>query len=411
MFLLQMRKSLCWLFQCILRRINLSEHTFESFFFFKLLNFLEKFKNLNTAEIVEEDEETFLKGSCQDVSGLRQAQGTQDNVSAFIDDNLRSGKFGPIQGAGESDAEVHEQRKDSCQSSEPFKENLPPMFPADWNSPSCPKFYPLDQLNWEDRIIWDASPARSHSTEESCEISGFDSDAVGDKHLETGTHPLMSDLESEHYQHDEHSFCHGFAISTEPFGSRSPSGPSKLPYPKRLYHPQLLRLESRYDQDNPNNTNIGNEGGSEEILVSDAIRRFNRLTLQNRDLLEGSWLDNVIWDPNQSISKPKLIFDFRDEQMLFEIQDSKDGKHLRLHAGAMVITRSVKGSTGDSVELHSHAGPSVGRFNISNDKFYSNRKSSQQVKSHMKKRTAHGLKVLHSIPALKLQTMKAKLSK
>ncbi|KAL3515496.1 hypothetical protein ACH5RR_022398 [Cinchona calisaya] len=369
----------------------------------------DKYKTMDAAELVEEDEEAFLKGSCQDVSGVRQAQVTRDNVLAFMDDNLESGKFGVIPEDGEIDGQVDEHRKDSCQSSEPLKEDLPPMLPADWNSPICPQFYPLDQLNWEDRIIWDNSPTQSCSTEESCEMSEPDSDQLGDKNFEIKTHTSMSDLESESCQW-EHSFHHGFSVALGPFGTRSLSEPSEQPYSERMYHPQLLRLESRFDHDDPNNTDIRDEGNCEEILGNDVIRRFNRLVIQNRDLQEGSWLDNIIWDSNQAISKPKLILDFRDEQMLFEIQDNKDGKHLRLHAGAMIITRSVKASTADSIEQHGHGGPSGGRFNISNDKFYSNRKSSQQVKSHMKKRTAHGLKVLHSIPALKLQTMKAKLS-
>ncbi|XP_027160037.1 transcription initiation factor TFIID subunit 1 [Coffea eugenioides] len=369
----------------------------------------DKFKTMDTPENVEEDEETFLKGSGLDVSGTRQAQVAQHNVLTFMDDDLGSGKFGVIQEDGKIDAEVDQCRKDSCQSSEPFKEDLPVMLPPEWNSPICPKFYPLDQLNWEDRIIWDNSPAQSSCIEESCEMSGPDSDVLGDKNFEADTHPLVSDLERERCEH-EHPFRHGFSISPEPFGSGSLSEPSKLPYCERMYHPQLLRLESRFDQDDPNNTDLGHEGGSEKVLGNGVISRFNRLMLENGDLQEGSWLDNIIWDSNQPISKPKLILDFRDEQMLFEIQDNKDSKHLRLHAGAMIITRSVKPSTGDSVELHSHGGLSGGRFNISNDKFYSNRKSSQQVKSHMKKRTAHGLKVLHSIPTLKLQTMKVKLS-
>ncbi|GMH03032.1 hypothetical protein Nepgr_004871 [Nepenthes gracilis] len=96
--------------------------------------------------------------------------------------------------------------------------------------------------------------------------------------------------------------------------------------------------------------------------------------------------------------------------MLFEISDGKDYDHLQLHARAMVIPRSGNCGAGDSVELPGHGGPCGGRFNIANDKFYSNRKTSPQLKTLLKKRTAHGVKVLHSIPALKLETMKPKLS-
>ncbi|KAL6531294.1 Transcription initiation factor TFIID subunit 1 [Orobanche hederae] len=96
--------------------------------------------------------------------------------------------------------------------------------------------------------------------------------------------------------------------------------------------------------------------------------------------------------------------------MLFELSDMKDADELQLHAGAMIISRSAIPSGGDTLEIHGHGLSSAGRFNISNDKFYSSRKISQQIRSHSKKRAIHGLKVLHSVPALKLQTMKAKLS-
>jgi transcription initiation factor TFIID subunit 1 len=51
-----------------------------------------------------------------------------------------------------------------------------------------------------------------------------------------------------------------------------------------------------------------------------------------------------------------------------------------------------------------------GQFDISNDKFYSNRKMLQQAKSHTEKCSSMGIKVVHSFPAQKLQSMKPKLS-
>ncbi|KAI3820284.1 hypothetical protein L1987_07828 [Smallanthus sonchifolius] len=198
---------------------------------------------------------------------------------------------------------------------------------------------------------------------------------------------------------DHGLFC---PVSIEPFSSRK-SPKSYSSSEETVYHPQLLRSESRLEKDERNPT-----------VESDTIKRFNKLTLRNKDLLDGSWMERIVWDPQQSVSKPKILLDLQDEQMLFEVLDNKDGEHLQLHAGAMITTRSAEsaGGGGDSLELHGgYGGQSEGRFNIANDKFYSNRKSSQQqLKSHFKKRAAHGVKILHSIPALKLQTMKAKLS-
>ncbi|CAH1413977.1 unnamed protein product [Lactuca virosa] len=74
-------------------------------------------------------------------------------------------------------------------------------------------------------------------------------------------------------------------------------------------------------------------------VKSDTIKRFNKLPLRNKDVLDGSWMDRIVWDPNQSVTKPKLLLDLQDEQMLFEILDNKDGDDLQLHAGAMIATR------------------------------------------------------------------------
>lgn len=370
----------------------------------------EKYESLDTSHIVEEDEEGFLKGSCQGVSFTKHAHAVQENILGTMDDEFESAKFGFIQGTPMMASQVDEQRLDSYLSAEPMKEDTTLDLSAEWSSTLSPKFYPLDQQDWEEKIIWDNSPAQSNNAAGSCETSGSDSeDLFGiQTELESRPHNTQPELQMESDERDCGFFLHSCPVSVEPFGSNEILGLTNQSYSESRCHPQLLRLESRLEH--PNNSD-GRKGDiTEEIHHSDAIKRFSKLTLQNRDIVEGSWLDRIIWEPHQSIAKPKLILDLQDEQMLFEILDNKDGKHLRLHAGAMFITRSVKSSGGDSLELHGHGGPSGARFNIANDKFYSSRKISQQLKSHSKKRAAHGVKVLHSIPALKLQTMKPKLS-
>ncbi|XP_059653268.1 transcription initiation factor TFIID subunit 1 [Cornus florida] len=371
----------------------------------------EKYKSMDIYDNVEEDEEDFLKGTCQGFSFMRQAHVSQDDISALMDGELESGKFGVVPGAS-ANLQDDEQRKDSCLSAEPMRQDIASDGFAEWSSALCPKFYPLDQQDWEDKIIWDNSPALSDSAADGCEISGPDSEALvnAETELDGGLQNFQPELQMEPDEKDHGFFLHRCPVLVEPFGSRTYSGLKNLPFLENRFHPQLLRLESRLEVDHPNHSDVRKDDGTEEICQSDVIRRFSKLTLQNRDLLEGSWLDKIIWEPHQSIAKPKLILDLQDEQMLFEILDNKDGKNLRLRAGAMIITRSVKSSGGDSLEQHGHGGAYGVRFNISNDKFYSNRKISQQLKSHSKKRAAHGVKILHSIPAVKLQTMKPKLS-
>lgn len=365
---------------------------------------------MDAADIVEEDEEKFMKASCQDFSWMRRFCTKSDIFTLGVEgDSMKSGTVG---GSGRMSVGVDDNRKDSCVSAEPMKDDLSMSNFPEWNSLFSPKFYPLDQEDWEDRIVWNNSPCSTDNFVESCELSGPDSDTLGDKErdLKADAETFKSDIQTEPHDKDHNSFRNNYSILVEPFGSSEYSQSADLTISESRSHPQLLRLESQLDEYNTNSGAV-KDFATEAKLCSDAIRRFSELTLQNRDVVEGSWLDNIVWEPHQSIGKPKLILDLQDGQMLFELSDMKDTKHLQLHAGAMIVARSLHSSSGDSVELHNHGILSAGRFNISNDKFYSNRKSSQQLRSHSKKRTVHGLKVLHSVPALKLQTMKAKLSK
>ncbi|XP_058216351.1 transcription initiation factor TFIID subunit 1 isoform X2 [Rhododendron vialii] len=367
----------------------------------------EKYKSMDTSNIVEEDEEGFLKGSCQGFPIMKHAHVIRDDVSGRMDYELQSEKFGFVQGAPMSAPQFDEQRQDSYLLAEPMKADTTIDLSAEWNSPLSPKFYPLDQLNWEDKIIWNESPTQSDNAAESYETAGPDSEDLLSVQPEVGLENNQSDLEIEYDEKDHGSFLRRCSVLVEPFGSKDILGLTNQSFSETRYHPQLLRLESRLGP--PSNLD-GREDVTKENHLSDAIKHFSKLNLENRDMMEGSWLDRIIWESHQSIPKPKLILDLQDEQMLFEVLDNKEGKHLQLHAGAMFVTRSVKSSGGDSTEPNGHGGLSGARFNISNDKFYSNRKVSQQLKSHSKKRAAHGVKVLHSIPALKLQTMRPKLS-
>ena len=47
------------------------------------------------------------------------------------------------------------------------------------------------------------------------------------------------------------------------------------------------------------------------------IKYFRKLSLQNTDLLEGSWVDRIVWEGSKDVQKEKLIFNLQDDQMLF----------------------------------------------------------------------------------------------
>ncbi|KAL9680493.1 hypothetical protein QQ045_018372 [Rhodiola kirilowii] len=368
----------------------------------------DRYKFINASENVEEDEEIFLKGSYQGYSGMKQVHSFNDSVTSFPSKGFGSIKFHDVGGF----PTMHENtQSDYCLSARPLTEDTNASMVERLPSPV---FYPLEQQNWEDQIIWGDSDAPSASSSCSYDTSETDADADAPPTNETGLegHPVNDRLKSHTYsdEKDPGPILSEGSIFVEAFGSRGSMELSDDVLNRRTYHPQLLRLESTLELHKSADADARVETELEDFRRSDTIRGLSKLTLINRELADGSWLDSILWELHSCIPKPKLIFDLQDEEMLFEILDNKEGKHLKEHAGAMIVSRSLKSFGGDSAEQSGRGSLSVAGFNIANDKFYSNRKTSQQLKSHSKKRSTPGLKVLHSTPAQKLQTMKLRLS-
>uniref|UniRef100_A0A6N2M4Q3 Ubiquitin-like domain-containing protein n=1 Tax=Salix viminalis TaxID=40686 RepID=A0A6N2M4Q3_SALVM len=362
----------------------------------------EKYTSMDASVIVEEDEEAFLKDYGQMLPSHLHVN--QHDISIFSKDASELARFGSMHGAIQMSVQFDEQRKNSYLSAEPMNKE------AGWKSPLDSKFNPLDQHDWEERILWDNSSVISDNSVESCDPSGPDlgSSFVIENEQVTSPPNLHSELPVELNENLDNCYWNRSYVLLESFGSGDYSEPGNLPLSESRCHPQLLRLESRLEEDGSEHVNDRRENNAMELHKSDALKRFSKLTLQNRDLMEGSWLDDIIWEPHEAHIKPKLILDLQDEQMLFEILDHRDSKHLQLHAGAMIITRPLKQMV--SHELLGCGNRSDWQFNIANDKFYMNRKNSQRLQSNSNKRTAYGIKIHHSAPAIKLQTMKLKLS-
>lgn len=344
---------------------------------FELLS--ERAKTLDITNIVEEDEETFLRSTDHDL---------------LINKKL---SLAVLDGEEVNDQEisfVDVQNKDTCFGSLPMKDDMHVDVSGFQCSAPSPKFYPLDQQDWEDAIIWGNSPQLSVDVSRNDSYSENDTEDQSEEnlipsYLRGAFKPNKEDCEfligsagNAHHQSLE-SECHQQLLVSELFSRRHSSNPEE----------------------------IENENVHTEAPERTTLQRFDRLSLKNKDLLDDTWLDHIIWDSEEAISRPKLILDLQDEQMLFEILDYKDSEYLSSRAGAMVIVRPFKSNLGESSDVHNQGMPSNTRFNISNDKYYSNRKTSQQAKSHTKKRASHGIKGLHSVPALRLQTMKPRLSK
>ncbi|XP_011622516.1 transcription initiation factor TFIID subunit 1 isoform X1 [Amborella trichopoda] len=417
---------------------------------------------LDAADIAEEDEEAFLKGTYQGRSF-----GKVHNITEEDSVMLRDVDDVDLVSATSSSTSESKQ-KDSCHCvcDEQTLDMVEVQFPAQL-SPMCSNLY-LQQ--WEDEILWGSSPPpnqvslkdaisrldvepcdndesedaelwkgelgelyeKEHSRfqqdkdkkDEICAISRLDTEPFdgnesddgelrkgGLRGFQTELHEKdHSRLHREEDEIDNSLFLQRFPVIVEPFDSNSTVDLMNFPCSERDFHPQILRLESSKKWDALQCSDRQRPNGTDDAWRGDIMKLLSKLSLQNNDLLEGSWLDRILWEPSDSVPNSKLILNLQDEQMLFEILDNKESENLYSHAGAMIITHSVKSNSGEVFEASGQGASSVSKFNLSNDKYYSNRKTSPQSKSHAKKRAVHGVKVLHSIPALKLQTMKPKLS-
>lgn len=376
----------------------------------------ERVNALENADTLEEDDELFLKGDYSRHLAGKDANMIHEEYHEKVDDSIEEVGHGDRQGRCASlseeigwDGSTH-----SCLWAQPMKDGDSHLFLGEMESFPSPNFYPLDQQEWEDGILWDVSSPvnKSKSGEE-------DKVLVGEQVLED-THIINNEMRNDYnllesevktiMERSDSNFLLTYPISVEPFDLKLAWDERESLTSRGISHPQMLRLESC------------SKLGTQQYLVSDVpktvaktfeddiiAKYFRKLSLQNTDLLEGSWVDRIVWEDSKNVQKEKLIFNLQDDQMLFEVLDTKEGRHLRTHAGAMVITRSAKATSGEPGDFSSQTA-SMARFNISNDKYYSNRKLSQQQKSHTKKRSFHGIKVVHSLPAMRLQTMKPKLS-
>ncbi|KAG8094979.1 hypothetical protein GUJ93_ZPchr0012g21591, partial [Zizania palustris] len=331
----------------------------------------------NVTNIVEEDEEVFLRSTIQNLPALKHTKMNDDFVESDID---------------ESTLDVSLRLKDLCLCEQPMKDK---DIPTALQSLVCPDFYPFEHEDWENDIVWGNSPTT--------EIQPFlTSCAISEESLDADSEDQTNGYGYVSGGHDVQSKFHSFSLMAEPFGRTKMSDSTNYCCPENSYPP--LRKDTQEKDSLDELTDI-----TESVKI-DTMQHLNKLSLLNKELLDGSWLHNIVWDPSEGASKPKLIFDLKDDHMLFEILDEKNGDHLRSHARAMIVSQPMKTSLVENVDHNNQAITLSGRFNISNDKFYSSRKMSQQARSHTKKHASMGLKVVHSVPAQKLQTMKPKLS-
>ncbi|KAJ6991204.1 transcription initiation factor TFIID subunit 1-like isoform X4 [Populus alba x Populus x berolinensis] len=224
------------------------------------------------------------------------------DISFFSKDASELARVGSMHGAIQMSVQMEEQRKNSYLSAEPFDKDVV------WQSLHWINlFNPLNQLDWEERILWDNSPVSSDNSVEKLQLD------------------LSENLD-------------------------------------------------------------------------------NCFWIRSYALLEVLWLRRLFRTWKSSFIRKQMPYTNLKIRNL--VCGMRDSKHLQLHAGAMIITRPLKQKV--SHELLGCGNRSGWQFNIANDKFYMNRKNSQRLQSNSNKRTAYGIKIHHSAPAIMLQTMKLK---
>ncbi|KAG2317599.1 hypothetical protein Bca52824_020721 [Brassica carinata] len=369
----------------------------------RYITYRDRYKSM---ELVEDDEGLLLKSHGRIDNHVKQADLSQLDVPPLPTRGdlqlVKAGTFGSI--IPES-REFTKLGRDSCTMGELLKQDLEDD--KSCQSQSSMEVFPLDQHEWENRIIWENSPEVSGNSCESVE-SGIESESL----LLQGTNSAI-EQESfnvvnsrEQAQAKNNKLVSFFVTPLESLGSRGSHTTSESTDKSRR-HPHLLRLESQWDDDHL--SEIDDAGGKNlKQIKSDALGRFSRLGLQERDMGDDAWLDSIIWESAKELSRSKLIFDLQDEKMVFEIPGNRESKDLQLHAGSMILSRSSKPK---DERFQEGCGSNYGwQFNISNDKFYMNGKSCQQLQANANQFGVHSLRVLHSASAIKLQTMKNKLS-
>ncbi|CDY44660.1 BnaA08g06800D [Brassica napus] len=365
----------------------------------------DKYKSMDISELVEDDEEILLKSHGGIDDDANQADLIQLDVPFPISEGLQLVKSGTIGGITPESREFSKLGRDSCIMGELLKQDVIEDDSSLCQSQLSMEVFPLDQHEWEHQILWENSPETISGN--SCESfeSGIESESllIQGTNSETEQESLNVVNSGEQAQAENNKHVSFFVSGLESLGSHTTSESTN----KSRRHPQLLRLESQWDEDHPSeNDNTG--GKNLKQLKRDTVGRFSRLGLQERDMGDDPWLDSIIWESDKELTRSKLIFDLQDEQMVFEIPDNAESKDLQLHAGSMILSRSSKPK---DKRFQEGCGSNYGfQFNISNDKFYMNGKSCQQLQANANQFGVHSLRVLHSASAIRLQTMKNKLS-
>ncbi|WZZ08615.1 hypothetical protein YC2023_094536 [Brassica napus] len=296
----------------------------------------DKYKSMDISELVEDDEEILLKSHGGIDDDANQADLIQLDVPFPISEGLQLVKSSTIGGITPESREFSKLGRDSCIMGELLKQDVIEDDSSLCQSQLSMEVFPLDQHEWEHQILWENSPETSDNSGDSFE-SRLESLGmlVQGTNSETEQESLNVMNSGEQAQAEKNMLVSFSANLLESFGSRGSHSGSESTNNRR-HHPQLLRLESKSDEDHLSENDIT---GLENMKRPESKSRFSKLALQKRDMGDEAWLDRIIWESDKELSRSQLIFDLQDEQMVFEILDNEETKNLQLHAGAMIVSR------------------------------------------------------------------------
>ncbi|GAM23222.1 hypothetical protein SAMD00019534_063970 [Acytostelium subglobosum LB1] len=269
---------------------------------------------------------------------------------------------------------------------EPIREKTEEELIKEFQQLPDEKYNALAFADWEDQIIWEEKEDLPFSKSKQ---------QSGGTHTQTPiflTNSVQIDVPDEYQLVDEKS-------------------------KKRKRWGELVETTTTKHDDN-NNKNSGNSGID---FVSNINGEWSLFSLQNSELENGDWVNDIIWDESAMNYKPKiscLILDLNDKNMLFEenivkkseTAESSDaaagatGKKGKSKKKAALAAASDPNNNNSSTNALTHQLSNNEKFNLSNDKFYKTVGKSK-VRQQSGKVSIH-----HSVPALKLSLVKTNLT-
>ena len=170
--------------------------------------------------------------------------------------------------------------------------------------------------------MWDVSPVNNSKSGDEDKVrvgkqAHEDTNIINNELINECNH-LESDIQTIMERSDS-NFLLNYPISVESFDQKLAQEERELLTSRGICHPQMLRLEScsklgKLQPLVPEVPKTVAKSFQDDVI----IKYFGKLSLQNTDLLEGSWVDRIVWEGSKDVQKEKLIFNLQDDQIFLK---------------------------------------------------------------------------------------------